>query len=183
MPSKESFSYIRSDGSLATTAQFTSIRVVCNNTLQMAVGQSKGAVKVPHSTTFDPVAVKQELGIGLSSWDLFMDSIKVLSERKVNKFETMNLLISTLGDPDLPLQEQPNQKALQSVYALFSGGGKGADMASANGTAWGLVNAVTEYVDHSRRAMSQDHRLDSAWFGVGNQIKERAFTEALKLAA
>ena len=38
------------DGSLATTAQFTSIRVVCNNTLQMAVGDNLGAVRVPHST-------------------------------------------------------------------------------------------------------------------------------------
>ncbi len=171
------------DGSLATTAQFTSIRVVCNNTLQMAVGDRKGAVKVPHSTTFDPAAVKQELGIGLSSWDMFMGSIKVLSERKVNKFETMNYLVEVLGDPALPLNEQPNQKALQNVYALFSGSGRGAGMASANGTAWGLLNGITEYVDHSRRAMSQDHRLDSAWFGVGSAIKEKAFTEAMKLAA
>jgi len=49
------------DGTLCTTAQFTSIRVVCNNTLQMAVGASSGAVKVPHSTAFDPVQVKQAL--------------------------------------------------------------------------------------------------------------------------
>jgi hypothetical protein len=31
--------------------------------------------------------------------------------------------------------------------------------------------------------MSSDHRLDSAWFGMGAAIKEKAFTEALKLAA
>lgn len=79
------------DGSLATTAQFTSIRVVCNNTLQMAVGESKGAIRVPHSTTFDPAAVKMELGLGLSAWDQFMVSIKALSNRPVNKFEAMNV--------------------------------------------------------------------------------------------
>ena len=56
------------DGSLCTTAQFTSVRVVCNNTLQLAVGDSGGAVKVPHSTEFDPQQVKQTLGLGLSSW-------------------------------------------------------------------------------------------------------------------
>jgi phage/plasmid-like protein (TIGR03299 family) len=171
------------DGSLATTAQFTSIRVVCNNTLQMAVGDTRGSVKVPHSTTFDPVAVKQELGIGLSSWDRFMDSIKVLADRKVNKFETMNFLVEVLGDPELPLNEQPNQKALQNVHSLFSGGGKGSGLASSNGTAWGLLNAVTEHVDHHRRALSQDYRLDSAWFGVGAAIKQKAFEEAMKLAA
>ena len=171
------------DGSMATTAQFTSIRVVCNNTLQLAVGEKKSAVKVPHSTTFDPIAVKRELGLAMSAWDSFMDSIQVMAERKVNKFETMNFLVEVLGDPALPLNEQPNQKALQSVYSLFTGGGKGSDMASASGTAWGLLNGVTEYVDHSRRAMSQDHRLDSAWFGAGASIKNKAFEEALKLAA
>lgn len=171
------------DGTLATTAQFTSVRVVCNNTLQMAVGESKGAVKVPHSTSFDPKQVKQALGLGISAWDEFMGSMKQLTERKTNKFEAMNFLVEVLGDPTLTLQEQPNQKALQAVYALYSGEGKGSTMASASGTAWGLVNAVTDYVDHSRRARSEDYRLDSAWFGQGAQIKQKAFEKAVALAA
>ena len=45
--------------------------------------------------------------------------------------------------------------------------GKGAELASSQGTAWGLLNAVTQYVDHERRARSQDSRMDSAWFGQG----------------
>jgi len=171
------------DGTLATTAQFTSVRVVCNNTLQMAVGESKGAVKVPHSTTFDPIQVKQSLGLGITAWDQFMDSIKLLSERKVHRIEAMNYLVDVLGNPAIPLVEQPNQKALQTVHALFSGGGKGADMASASNTAWGLLNAVTDYVDHQRRARNDDYRLDSAWFGMGASIKQKAFEKALLLAA
>lgn len=171
------------DGSMATTAQFTSVRVVCNNTLQLATQHSAGAIKVPHSTSFDPIEVKRELGLGITAWTKFMDSIKTLSERKINKFETMNFLLEVLGDPGLPLDQQPNQKGLQGVYTLFSGEGKGSDLASANGTAWGLLNGVTEYVDHQRRAMSQDHRLDSAWFGAGAQLKARAFMEAMKLVA
>ena len=171
------------DGSLATTAQFTSVRVVCNNTLQMAVGVSKGAVRVPHSTTFDPVAVKQELGLGMSSWDVFMANIKAMADRPVNKFEAMSYLVNVLGDPALPLNEQPNQRGIQAVYGLFSGDGKGSKLQSAAGTAWGLVNGVTEYVDIHRRARNQDYRLDSAWFGQGAQIKQRGYDAALALAA
>lgn len=171
------------DGSLATTAQFTSIRVVCNNTLQMAVGESKGAVRVPHSTMFDPAAVKLELGLGMSSWETFMASIKAMSNRPVNKFEAMSYLVNVLGDPALPLNDQPNQKAIQTVYGLYSGEGKGSKLQSANGTAWGLVNGVTEYVDSHRRARNQDYRLDSAWFGQGAQIKGKAFEQAMALAA
>lgn len=171
------------DGTLATTAQFTSVRVVCNNTLQMAVGNTKGAVKVPHSTQFDPEAVKKELGIGVSTWETFMAEIKTMSERKLNKFEAMNYLVKVLGDPDVPLADQPNQKALQAVHALFQGQGKGSELQAANGTVWGLLNGVTEFVDQHRRARSQDYRMDSAWFGQGAAIKEKAFVEAMKLAA
>lgn len=171
------------DGSLATTAQFTSVRVVCNNTLQMAVGENKGAIRVPHSTTFDPAAVKLELGLGLSSWETFMASIKALSKRPVNKSEAMSYLVNVLGDPALPLNEQSNQKAIQTVYGLYSGEGRGSKLQSANGTAWGLINGVTEYVDAHRRARNQDYRLDSAWFGQGAQIKGKAFEQAMALVA
>ena len=171
------------DGSLATTAQFTSVRVVCNNTLQMAVGVSKGAIRVPHSTTFDPAAVKQELGLGMTAWEAFIASIKAMSNRPVNKFEAMSYLVNVLGDPALPLNDQPNQKAIQTVYGLYSGEGRGSKLQSANGTAWGLLNGITEYVDIHRRARNQDYRLDSAWFGQGAQIKQRGLAAAMALAA
>ena len=38
-------------------------------------------------------------------------------------------------------------------------------------TAYGLLCSITEFVDHERRAMSTDHRLDSAWFGTGAAIE------------
>lgn len=171
------------DSTLATSAFFTSIRVVCNNTLQMAVGDSKGVIRVPHSTTFDPAAVKQELGLGMTTWDQFMISIKAMSNRPVNKFEAMSYLVNVLGDPALPLNEQPNQTAIQTVYGLYSGGGKGSQLQSANGTVWGLINCITEYTDSHRRARNQDNRLDSAWFGTGAAIKQKALDWALLLAA
>ncbi len=171
------------DGTLATTAQFTSVRVVCNNTLSMAVNDATGAVKVPHSTTFDPVAVKRELNLGVTAWDEFITQMKALSNRKIHRIEAMNYLVNVLGDAELPLSKQPNEKAITSVFGLFNGQGKGATMDSANDTAWGLLNAVTEYVDHHKRARSTDNRLNSAWFGQGAAIKENALKEALALVA
>ena len=171
------------DGSLCTTAQFTSVRVVCNNTLQLAVGDSGGAVKVPHSTEFDPQQVKQTLGLGLSSWESFVMDMRQLADRKINKFEAMNFLINVLGDRSAPLNEQPNAKAIQNVFTLYSGEGTGSQLESASGTAFGLLNGVTEFVDRHRRARSADHRLDSAWFGPGAAIKDKAYQEALKMVA
>ena len=171
------------DGTLATTAQFTSVRVVCNNTLQMATGNSSGAIKVPHSTKFDPDKVKQQLGLGVSTWQHFIADIHRLSERPVNSFEARRYLVDVLGDPALYFHQQPNTKVLNQVFELYTGKGIGSNLASANSTAWGLVNAVTQFIDHERRARSPDNRLDSAWFGIGALIKQRALDEALKLAA
>ncbi|PYC19386.1 hypothetical protein DMO17_19485, partial [Aquipseudomonas alcaligenes] len=77
----------------------------------------------------------------------------------------------------------PNIRAMQKVESLFQGRGRGSSLESASGTAWGLLNAVTEYVDHERRARSNEYRMDSAWFGQGAQIKQRALDAALRLVA
>ena len=67
------------DGTMATTAQFTSVRVVCNNALSIALGDGSGAVRVSHRLAFDPDAVKRQLGIAISSWDGFMARMKALA--------------------------------------------------------------------------------------------------------
>jgi phage/plasmid-like protein (TIGR03299 family) len=167
------------DGTLATTAQFTSIRVVCNNTLAVALGASNGAVKVRHSTLFDAHAVKRQLGISVSNWSSFMYQMKGLSERKVKTHEAMNYLSRVFFDDKKSDTANASDRTKAKVMALFDGHGRGAELASAKGTAFGLLNAVTEFVDHARRARSADHRLESAWFGQGASVKEKALEQAL----
>jgi phage/plasmid-like protein (TIGR03299 family) len=175
------------DGTLATTAQFTSVRVVCNNTLAIALGDGAGAVKVPHRSQFDPSAVKRQLGIAVSSWDGFMARMKALAECKVKEASVEGFLRRVLTYPVHAVADGAatavNDRALKTVQELYAGRGKGAALLSASNTAWGLLNSVTEFVDHHRRARSEDHRRDAAWFGQGALIKQRAWDEALKLVA
>ena len=173
------------DGTLATTAQLTSVRVVCNNTLAVALGQAgQGAVKVPHSTTFDPIAVKKELGLSLSDWELFRAQLSALSGRKIKAKDAERYLVQVFSDPYAAKDAPPiNERAVKRTLSLFDGQGRGADLVSAKGTAFGLLNAVTEFVDHERRARSTDHRLDSAWFGQGATVKQKAMDLALQLIA
>ncbi|KOQ77994.1 phage/plasmid-like protein TIGR03299 [Stenotrophomonas maltophilia] len=172
------------DGTLATTAQFTSVRVVCNNTLSIALGNASGAIKVPHRSQFNPEAVKRQLGITVSSWDGFVARMKALCERPVDPDSAEGLLrrVLTYAGPE-GKHAVVNEQALANVRYLYEGGGRGALMASSRGTAWGLLNSVTEYVDHHRRARSEDHRRDESWFGQGAQIKQRAWDEVMKLVA
>lgn len=171
------------DGTLATTAQFTSIRVVCNNTLAVALSGSNGAIKVPHSTSFDPQAVKQQLGISVSNWDIFMYRMKGLSERKVKSKEVQDYYLRVFTDQSKTASGHTNERAMTKAMAMFDGHGKGAELASSKGTALGLLNSVTEFIDHERRARSTDHRLESAWFGQGAHIKLSALEQALLMIA
>ena len=195
------------DGTLATTAQFTSIRVVCNNTLAIALkGQnsSAGGVKVPHSTKFDAEKIKQQLGISVHAWDQHMYEMKQLSQRKVTEREaaayfdavfnnsSMNLLepeeniiqfYRNVAEQAQEKKPEPNARAMSKVMQMFNGQGRGADLSSAKGTAYGLLCAMTEFADHERRAMSTDHRLDSAWFGSGAGLKQRSLEQALAFIA
>jgi phage/plasmid-like protein (TIGR03299 family) len=171
------------DGTLATTAQFTSIRVVCNNTLAVALGASSGAVKVRHSTSFDAQAVKRQLGISISTWNSFMYQMKGLSERKVKTHEVTNYLLRVFSDERKFDSGNASERTMAKIMTLFNGHGRGAELSSAKGTLFGLLNSVTEFVDHDRRARSTDHRLESAWFGQGAALKEKALEQALVMIA
>lgn len=172
------------DGTLATTATPTTVRVVCNNTLTISLNGAIHAIKVPHSTRFNPQTVKKQLGIAVSQWDEFMYRMRALAERKVQWPEAMSFFMDVLCQTNDPIPNVlPNKRALDKVQSLYEGKGRGSNLESARGTAWGLLNAVTEYVDHEQRARSSEYRMDSAWFGQGAQIKQRALSAALKLAA
>ncbi|KZZ28692.1 hypothetical protein A3754_24210 [Alcanivorax sp. HI0083] len=174
------------DGTLATTAQFTSIRVVCNNTLAVALNGNTHAVKVRHNTTFDPQSVKKQLGISVSAWDDFMYRLKALSERRITRKtaeKVMQTIFTDTGYQPSGMPAKANEQAMKKAMTLYEGTGRGSELASAKNTAYGLLNAVTEFVDHERRARSTDNRLDSAWFGKGAQIKQRALEQTSLLVA
>lgn len=169
------------DGTLATTAQFTSVRVVCNNTLAIALNGKTGAVKVPHSTKFDPQAVKRRLGICVSTWDDFMYRLKGLSERKVKWAEAERFFQRVFSNESGPGEVLASERLVAKTLDLYGGKGRGSNLATANGTAYGLLNAVTEFVDHERRARNTDYRLDSAWFGQGANLKQKALEQAVAM--
>lgn len=167
------------DKGMATTARFTSVRVVCANTLRAAEsGRNNTVVSVPHSTVFDPDAVKRKMGIAVSAFDAFMADAKSLAAKSLTTNKVADFMANLIGPYLQPGAELSKNRSYQKILALFEGDGIGAHMPGVYGTAWGLVNAVTEYTDHHNPSRSNDTRMNSAWFGRGDTFKN----EALKLA-
>jgi phage/plasmid-like protein (TIGR03299 family) len=163
------------DRSLATTARFTSVRVVCNNTLTMAQNQVKTMISVPHSTVFDHDKVKLQLGQVSEAFGSFMEMAKFLQNQKLNQAQAKVFLTKLMTPQAKLLNEEYNiekNKGYSKILEMFEGSGKGADLVGF--TKWGMLNAVTEYYDHIIPNRSMDTRLDNAWFGSGDRIKNQA---------
>lgn len=165
------------DGTLATTARFTSVRVVCSNTLGFAAAESGDTIRINHSKEFSAKDTALDLGIAFNAFDKFMIDSRRLAAKEVNStfaVEFLKLLLpasvrtTTVNGiktkEAVPVQ---NTKAFQSIMALFNGQALGSDLPEASGSAWALLNAVTEHVDHG---LNQN----AAWFGYGNAMKNKA---------
>lgn len=172
------------DGSMATRAQFTSVRVVCNNTLQIATADTKGAIKIPHSSTFDARGVKIDLGLLGGAFGTFEDQANALAGRKLSNKEAMALLAQVMAGDAKDETELSTKRfnQIKTVFDLYSHAGRGSNLASSAGTAWGLVNAVTEYVDH-QAGNNANNRFRSGQFGPGAAMKNDVLVQALRLVA
>jgi hypothetical protein len=101
----------------------------------------------------------------------FMAKMKSLANTSVSQEQAKSVVEALLAKSTKIPSESRGYKL---ILDLFNGGAKGANMDGVRGTAWGLLNAVTEYADFHIRASTQDNRLNSAWFGAGANLKENA---------
>lgn len=163
------------DGTAATIGQFTSIRVVCNNTLSAAdVETAPSRVVLTHGAEFDQSLMRDRLGLVVSGFDGMMDKYRSLARQGVSKGYA-TVFANTLFPAAYNHQTNTfkESRGFKRVLELFDGAGIGANNFGVYGTKWGLLNAVTQYVDHER-GHSVDTRMNNAWFGNGNRMKSQA---------
>ena len=169
------------DGTMATVAKFTAIRVVCNNTITAAVGSEadtdkgylKSAIRVLHSERFDADAVRLQLGIVANQFERFLVQSRQLAGVPMTTTEADSFVAELLKPYHQGKTAVSDSRAYKRIIQLFEGEAIGSDIDGVTGTRWGMLNAVTELVDHER-GRSDNTRLESAWFGTGNALKNRA---------
>lgn len=179
----------------AMVIQFTPIRVVCWNTLNMALGSNlkggAGAFRMPHSMEFnDAVRTAAEVALKLASgqMDEFKQAAIMLSKKKAPEKAVEQYFCAVLKfDPkDNPRKakkdgEQREPRMLphfREALALAPGG----QLGSAMGTWWGALNAVSYVIDH-QTGRERETALRNAWLGHTAAIKRRALTLAIKAAS
>lgn len=161
------------DGSKCLECMWTSVRVVCANTLSIALNGRSNSIKIRHSASWESKRDEAKRVLGLTQ-DYFANMREVLSgmnEQAMNQDDMSvfsKLLFPAKNEQDVPTR---TSNIRWGVDRLFN---RGAGNMGAS--RWDALNAVTDYVDHQSTLRGENStRLESSLFGTGAAIKQKAF--------
>lgn len=171
------------NGSTGIKLLFSPQRVVCQNTLQMALVSGESSIMNIRHTKNHEIKIKQALKImGLVeqiSKDFETDA-KKMYEFKMSDADIDNYLAeitAIAGEAKEKVKLYSDKSYIR--YKEYIEGGLGTDITGVRGSLWGAYNAITESVDHTDRKIKNE--LQYKMFGAGQIIKDRAWKFAKKL--
>ncbi len=179
------------DGSGSVVAGFTPIRVVCNNTLNVALSGIQNKVTFRHT-----INVKDRLSQGREMLGLyrvyseeFAETIKHLANVKIKEEHVDILLkkivfseqeIKLISLADMYIDEISTRKRNKFIdLKTYVEDGVGQELH--RGSALWIYNGVTSYYSNAKEYKSKEDRFDGILNGMGQKDSQRVFNEVLTL--
>ena len=177
------------DGSVSLQASITPVRVVCQNTLNLALGAVKQSFKLRHTQSIDGKlqVAREALGLTFQYMDLFEQEAKALFETSVND-KKFNDIITAI----YPKPEKDNKKAIKRwennislINDIYTDSPTNANV---KGTAWGVFNALTEKLDYFGQVRKSANTSEtkfanaSGFDALRNANKNKLFRQVKQLA-
>ncbi len=175
------------DGSGSLKIFLTPIRVVCANTLAMAMKGRTGGYNIRHTGKLHDrlEAAREALQLVNTDFIAWGEQAQSLLEVKMTMEEMEWYFIDSLGltfndKGDLTTR---SKNMLNTVVGLL--GNHKNTLNNMDGTAWAAYNAVTEAIDHNFTRLANGEvstkRMESALFGTYNRTKQKAWVKAMEL--
>ena len=172
------------DGSVIV--KFTSVRVVCQNTLMLAMDDGQKAYRVRHSKKMqfkldelsDFLAITQDVFLRAEETFKRLAKIQMVGDR----LDSYLAAVFPLSAAQKKNGTKPARwDFLPKVFATR----EDLQMSGVRGTLWGAYNAITMFEDYKQLKSEEqsEQRLDRVWFGGGADIKLKALEKATELAA
>ena len=158
------------DGSIAIQASITPVRVVCANTLNLALNQKKKkngvkqSFKIRHTQTAEgKIQIAREtLGMANAYMDEFDIMAKAMIEKEVSAKQFNDIILAAYTKPDKDTKGAVKkwENKVDIINDIYTGEFNGMIA----GNAWGAFNALTERLDwyRSARGGSNESILASA---------------------
>jgi phage/plasmid-like protein (TIGR03299 family) len=148
------------DGSVAVQAAITPVRVVCQNTLNLAMKSAKQSFKIRHTQSVEGriQVARETLGLALGYFDEFEKEAQELFNQEITDVEFSKLIRSIYPKPDVDnkstLKRWENKVVL--IDDLYHNSPTNANI---KGTKWGAFNALTERLDYFRSGRGNSETL------------------------
>lgn len=167
------------------TMRTTGVRVVCANTLAMAMHDANGIEhwKQSHIQAFNVDAAREQVEMAHQELLQYSDNAKLLKKLTLTMDDATNFVLDVFqpGAVEDLGQEAMNQEnwndAVKGILESYQTA-PGAEP----GTGWGMLNGVTHWADH-KAGRSADARLRKAWFGGMARRKLEVQERLLEMAA
>lgn len=182
------------DGSMSMVAMPTTVRVVCSNTLHMALGKESAAiVRIKHEGDMKDKlkSARNALKFFAETGRKFEEAAVAMNNRRMTRDEVQDFFLDVyqaaeaVEIPKNPKDEK-EQKVRDRAAEIIAQWSTNFDRDKrSNGSTWTALNAVTEYIDHQRKYRSnefgvKDAALYGRMFGVGADYKHTALQRALQ---
>lgn len=175
------------DGTLAVRCGFTPIRVVCNNTLSMAMNNAgSNLIRIKHSkSAVDNLeSLRETMNLANQQFETTANNYYKLLAKKSISAKDLETYIKTVldiqKDSETGKFSTRATNIVDNLIKLFENG-IGNNLPGIKGTYWAAYNSITDYLSH-HRGNNLDNRYDSLWFGDSAQINKRALTVANLMA-
>lgn len=180
-------------GNMSYLAKLTSVRVVCQNTLNAALSHAGNVFKVKHTKSADTrlMSAKTAMAGIIADSKTLGDKLNTLATRRMTK-DSMLAVIGRLFPENKETENQGRRNSIVlKVLELFESNDADA-IPQIRGTAYNMLNAVTEYADHFRTARItegkqgmtiEQARAQAAIFGTGDRLKSDALIAVLEETA
>lgn len=178
------------DGSVAIQASITPVRVVCQNTLNLALAKGnrgvKQSFKIRHTQAVDGkvAAAREALGLVKTYMDEFDKSAESLYQTAVNDKQFFDLITTIYPKPDKDAKGSMTkwENKIDLINSIYTGPTN--NMIA--GTAWGAMNALTERLDWYRKPRGNGDGVAAAASGFDvatNAEKNRIYSAVKSLVA
>ena len=151
------------DGSGAIRVCMTPIRVVCNNTLNLALGSARRAWSVRH--TGDMASKMHEARVCLEMACAYMDELGQTADRLANTTVPRGKLMEIL-DEMFPITEDSTDREKRNVQKLkdeYLVSYWASDIMKFRGTAWGAINAMSDMISHNAPRRKTANYRENNW--------------------
>ncbi|MDE2471894.1 MAG: DUF932 domain-containing protein [Bradyrhizobium sp.] len=162
------------DGTGSTVNKGCMTRVVCNNTLDMAMVEKSAAVKTRHNTRFDAGRVGKELAQIAKGFSQYKALGDAMAQTEMAKDQVSHFFKEILDIPFDAKQDDISTRKMNQFRTLNHAYKTSVREGAQDGSAWAALNAITRYVDHDRTSGSDEDKFLSAEFGSGAQMKAHA---------